>query len=199
MPDPVIESLMHEYDQMSAYLRDNALISYRILPVVFTIGAGLVIYAKPENALVGPALLIGVLLVIVWVGLCHSMVNGLGLELAEIEQQVNRQLGGSQMRGLSHYTSYIGEGTGFHPGLKIYYGLLSIMLILVLCYAHVQFWQSMTQWSWSFWVKVALTALPVCLNAVAFLNLLHCDKETLRRKKEMIQRYRDQQSDRQSS
>jgi|GEM_PF-6393871 len=191
MIDPVVETLMREYDQVSAYLRDNALIAYRVLPVVFTIGAGLTIYFTPQNAIVGPALLFGSFLVVVWLGLCHSMVNSLGVRLTEIEQRINRRLPESQDVGLSHYTIYIAEGMRVHPGLKLYYGLLLIALVLVLCFAHVQFWRGMTEWGWNLGMKLVFTALPICLNSVAVLNLLYIEKETLRLKTEVIRRCRD--------
>jgi hypothetical protein len=122
------------------------------------------------------------------------MVNGHGLRLAEIEQKVNRRFPASEGVELSHYTVHTGEGMRFHPGLKLYYGLLSIALVVVLCFAHFQFWRSMIEWDWSFRTRVIFTVLPICLNVVALLNLLFIEKETVRRKTEVVRRYRDHRS-----
>lgn len=93
MPIKEIAPLLEEYKQLFAYANSNALTALKIPPVVLTIASALAIYSKEPPPLFGLGLALAIFIMLVWLGYCHSMVNGLGLRLVEIEQRINLILG----------------------------------------------------------------------------------------------------------
>src|SRR6266571_4355513 len=78
--DPLLDALLHEYDQISGYSITISHTSFRLLPVFFTVSAAVIAYAG-TNPLIPFAIPYGILFFGVWLGFIHAMDNGVGLHM----------------------------------------------------------------------------------------------------------------------
>jgi hypothetical protein len=187
--DTVIDVLLHEYDQLSAYAGENALASFRVLPVVFTISAGVVAYAS-GNPRIAICIPYAIFLFGIWLGFIHAMVNGIGLQLVRLEQKINARLNVDSKKGLAFFGDYIVHDSQVPlPGFASYLILLSLFVALALIISFVKSWGVMTVFGWGFSWKIVGIIFPSVLNMSVLFTLNRAEKETKEKKLEIIREY----------
>jgi hypothetical protein len=189
MTNEKIDPLIEEYKQLFAYTNSNALITLKIPPVVLTIASALAIYSKEPPPLFGLGLSLAIFIMLVWLGYCHSMINGIGLKLVEIEQRINRILRLDKDTELSFHSWYIAQGSQILPGFQLYSMFLGLAFCVVLGFACTHFWDTMTTWEWSLRAKTSTVLLLALLNLAPFSTMVWYDRKTYRLKREIINKY----------
>jgi hypothetical protein len=189
MPMKDLEPLLEEYKALFAYQNSNALVFLNIPPVILTVVAGLAMYSKEVSPLLGLGIALTMFTMIIWMGYCHSLVNGNGLKLVDIEQRINRYMEQSKDVELSFHSEYVGQGLKILPGYYLYSVLLLAAFCCVLVGALTHFWGTLTSWSWSCPKKVLAVALPGLLNILALGNMFLVERKTQKLRQMIIVKY----------
>jgi hypothetical protein len=184
----IADLLLHEYDQLSAYENLNALASFRLLPIGFTISAGVVAYAS-DKPLIVIGIPYGLFLFGIWLGFIHAMVNGIGLQLVRLEQKINALLNVGHQRGLAFFSEYIANGRDTLPGFGSYLLPLGLFVVTVLIISFVKSWRVLTLLGWGVWWKVLAIIFPLVLNLSVLFIMYRAEKETKTKKIELIREY----------
>lgn len=183
MSDPVIETMMHEYDQLSAYLNANAIRALAIPPLVLSAIAGVLAYARQPGLVAGLAMSFVLFFLLVYLGFIHAVVNGIGIRLIVLENRINRYLRKCTSYpedALTFYAGYIGQGREILPGFNHYVNLLYVPFILFLAYSVVLVWQGGTAKGLPVAARVGLVGLPVVLNGLTVIVLERASREVKR-------------------
>ena len=128
-------------------------------------------------------------MILTWLGYCHSMVNGIGLRLVDIEQRINRSLKLSEVNKLSFHTDYIAQGSNILPGFNIYSMLIGLTLFTTLIGALYQFWMTMTMWNWEPRTKVVCVIIVTFIDFAPAVNMYFVERKTRILKKEIVKKY----------
>jgi hypothetical protein len=184
--DPVIEALFHEYDQLTAYTSNIWLANFRLLPVLFTIGAAIVVYAGGKPIVIG--IPYAIFFFGIWLGFIHTMGNGVGLHMLRLELSINRRLGITNDKGLSFFESFLGN-PGLLPGFEWYFRILAMFTIVILWLSSLGSWNVMTSWGWERWKKIISIVFPLALDVSVLLVVICAEKRTRREKRKMVREY----------
>lgn len=178
--------ILEEYKQLFAYANANALTLLKIPPAFLAALGAIVIYKDKLPDLFGLAVSIALFAMLIWVGYCHSMVNGIGIFLIEIEQQINRSQHLSPDTRLSFNSKYISQGSMILPGFQVYSVLSSIPLMAILAGSLYHFWLIMSMWGWSSCLKATMIVLLVTLNLAPLLNMIHAENKTRKKRQSIL-------------
>jgi hypothetical protein len=91
MTDQVPQLLLEEYRELFAYAKANALITLQVPPLVMTGATGLAVSLKEIPPLFGAGVALAFFIMLIWLGYCQAMVNGIGLRLVVLEQRINQK------------------------------------------------------------------------------------------------------------
>lgn len=184
--DSVIEALLHEYDQLTAYTTQIWMASFRILPVFFTLGAAILVYAGK------PFIIIGIPYAIfffgIWLGFIHAMDSGAGLYVVRLEQKINRRLGVPNSEGLEFVSRFLGN-PGRLPGFERYFIILALFVVMILILSFIGLWELMDSGGWGVRSRIAAIIFPLALNFSVLLVIDNAEKKTKRRRRRLIQKY----------
>jgi hypothetical protein len=186
MPDHELEPMLEEYRQLFSYVNTNAITTLAIPPVVVTVATGIAVFSKEISPLFGLGTAIAIFVMLVWLGYCHCMVNGIGLRLVELEQRMNHKLKRNATEGFSFHTWYIAQGGNLMPGFNFYSVLLFLVFALVLAGSLVQFWSTMSNWRWDLWAKILGVVLPSAFILAALVNMVLAELKTRKMKANIL-------------
>ncbi len=189
MTEKSIEPLLEEYKQLFTYSNSNALATFSVPPAFLVIAAGFAIYKGQLPQLFGLGIAIVIFVILTWLGYCHSMINGIGLRLVDIEQRINKHLKLSVVNRLSFHTDYIAQGSNILPGFHVYSILIALAFCATLCGAIYHFWMTLTMWSWSQQTKICSVVIIVALDFAPFINMICTERKTRVLKQEIIRKY----------
>jgi hypothetical protein len=193
MDDPVIESQLHEYDQLTSHMLRLTMAQNQIMPLFLTLGGALlVIYRANVGEFFPFVVLFGLFLFTLWIGFVHGTYNRIGLSLVELELKINNQLSVSSEKGLVFYTDYIAQGWKTIPGYLCRFILLLVFLagagLLVFFQAAIKY----VSCEWCFSqkaIRFGALIISLNLNMVALITFAWTEIKTLKRKKEIINKY----------
>src|SRR5437870_4894237 len=103
MSDNVPEPLLEEYKQLFEYAKTNAVITLRVPPLVLVGITAFAAYLEKIPPLFGIGVALVLFIMLLWLGYCHSMVNGIGLRLVDLEQKMNKKWGRKESDGFSFH------------------------------------------------------------------------------------------------
>ena len=194
MADHELEPLLEEYKQLFTYSNSNAFATLSVPPAFLVIIAGFAIYKGHIPPLFGLGVAAVIFVILTWLGYCHSMLNGIGLRLVDIEQRINRSLKLSEVNKLSFHTDYIAHGanvlrSNMLPGFNIYSMLIGLTLFTTLIGALYQFWMTMTMWNWGPRTKVVCVIIIAFIDFAPAVNMYFAERKTRILKKEIIKKY----------
>ncbi|MCK6683903.1 MAG: hypothetical protein L6R30_15995 [Thermoanaerobaculia bacterium] len=178
-----------EYTTLVASYDRYAASAYAVPPVLFTAILGLVALNPRAQPLLGPAGLLALLLVLIWLGLLHSMVNHIGLRLVALERLLNALLsppGPATTLPFRHFTGHVAEGTSAIAGFATYYGLLCTLAIglLIALLASLSSLLAAAQWpSWARYTTLTATALILLAPFAAGFSV---ERRTRAAKRELL-------------
>jgi len=188
-PPPSIEPLLEEYKHLFAYANSNALTLLKIPPAFLAGVASIIIYKDKIPELFGLTVSLALFTMLVWIGYCHSMVNGLGIILIEIEHKINNSLELDSNSKLTFHTRYITEGSKILPGFQDYSNLITLALVCVLSGALFHFWLTMSLWGWHHHRKICVITILVVLNIAPLLTIILAEKKTSKLKQQLLSLY----------
>ena len=168
-------------------MKSHAMSEYAIPPIVISAVVGVVVLTKDLSPLFGLAVALTIFVMLTWLGFCHTMLSGVGLRLVAIEKRLNIQLQRKKSGGFSFHSWHLGQGLECLPGLMVYTLLLGLTVLGILTAALIHFWQTMTTWQWSPWIKVTAILVLVALNLAAVTNYAIVERGTKRKKKIILQ------------
>lgn len=187
MPDQAPEPLLEEYKQLFEYAKTNALITLRVPPLVLVGITAFAAYLEKIPPLFGVGVALVLFVMLLWLGYCHSMVNGIGLRLVELEQKMNQKWSRAKSDGFSFHSDYIAQGSEILPGFNVYLILSALAIVGVLAGSLIHFWL-MAQWNWV--LKTVVVILAASFNVGVFINMAHAEKKTRTIKDQILIRYR---------
>jgi len=193
MADELIDALLHEYDQLSGYVTKTemgALIgTLKMIPILITIAGGTLAYLDGTKSEFLPFAWITVCFVIfmllIWIGLVHSMINGRGLKLVEIECKLNHRLAKTGETGLSFYTYYIAKGRAVAPGFSGYIWLSFVFCLLLLAFSVYKVCCSDNFEM----IHTLLISVPVILSCATLLTIVRAERFSAKEKQSIMTKY----------
>lgn len=193
MDDPVIESQLHEYDQLTSHVLRLTMAQNQIMPLLLTLGgAFLVVYRTNVGEFFPFVVLFGLFLFTLWIGLIQGTYNRFGLGLVELELKINKRLSVSSEKGLAFYTGYVAQGWKTIPGFLGHTVL--ILILLVSTYVAMAFvaLQTITGCGWcpsQKVIRIGVLIFLLILNMAALAKLILTERKTIKLKEEIIDKY----------
>lgn len=188
-PPAQLTAYLAEYTALVESYDRYASSAYAVPPVLFTAFVGLVAFNPRAQPLLGPAGLLALLLVLVWLGLLHSMVSHIGLRLVSLEQQLNALLsppGPATKASFRYFTGHVAQGTSVIAGFATYYGLLCILAAGLLIALLTSLSGLLAAAQWPSWARYATLTAAALVILVPFAAAFSVERRTRAAKKELL-------------
>jgi hypothetical protein len=181
--------LWNEYKQLSTAAENIVSNTLRMPAIAVAIVSAVAISGNVNVEYCGFGILIGITLLVIWLGYYHSILNSYGLQLVEIEQKINSRLPVTSPDRLTYYTDHMAEGNAI-PGFNI--GVLLIALVAILGYiASIwNVWVFLKSWKLSLFLRLTCVAVLLLPTVVALINIAVSEKKFHKKKQEVIEKFR---------
>jgi hypothetical protein len=182
-----LSPLLEEYKQLFSWANNVSLTYMKIPSLTLTAFAVYAISVKELNSYFGIVASIAIFILLVFMGICDSMLNGIGLKIVEIELKINAAIHADQLNSLTWHQEYIVHDRRIIPGFDLQCVLLSISILGFLVGALFHVWCSLYQQSMA--LAILVVTLLSFLNLATFLTMILAQRKTMRLKQELIHKY----------
>ena len=171
-PKDKLAPLLEEYKQLTTWVNNIAAASFKLPALIITGILAVGIAAKDLNQYYGIGVGLALFMILIFLGYCDSMVNGIGLRLIEIELRVNKYLGNDPLTNLTWHRDYIVHESKMLPGFDALGKILVIPFVLLLSAGMVQTWVTLRHLKWHLSYCIATVVFIVFLNAAAIVSIV---------------------------